>query len=200
MANHCWNTMTITNFSEVDKERILDFFKSYENFDYLTHWGDSIAKPEDRTVGEITYDNCYKYGSRWWDFDIDTPISSTRTHDYIMIQGDSAWSPMTELAMLLTEVFKCHIKLEFHEAGMDFAGIEDFEDGIMTNCEEFTYGEYEYLYLESSYHVQKMIEDIRDGAYEGEALQDFVRMIKYMNSSDKEKVTEEFTKQIKINT
>ena len=37
MANHCWNEMAISEFSEIDKERILDFFKSYENFDYLTH-------------------------------------------------------------------------------------------------------------------------------------------------------------------
>ena len=194
MANHCWNDMSITEFSEIDKERILDFFKSYENFDYLTHWGDSIAKPEDRTVGEITYDNCYKYGSRWWDFKIDVG------DNFIEVSGDSAWSPMTELAILLTEAFKCHVTLEYSEPGMDFAGVEYFKDGVMTECNEFTYGEYEYLHMDSSYHTQKIVEDIRDGCYEGETLNDFLVLIEYMSSADKKKVIEEFTKQIKINT
>ena len=106
---------------------------------------------------------------------------------------------MTELAMLLTEAFKCHVTLEFSEPGMDFAGIEHFKDGVMTECKEFTYGEYEYLHMDSHYHTQKIIEDIRDGCYEGEALNDFLVMIEYMSSSDKKKVIEEFTKQIKIN-
>ena len=194
MANHCWNDMSITEFSEIDKERILDFFKSYENFDYLTHWGDSIAKPEDRTVGEITYDNCYKYGSRWWDFQINVG------DNFIEVWGDSAWSPMTELAILLTEVFKCHVTLEYSEPGMDFAGIEYFKDGVMTECREFTYGEYEYLHMDSSYHTQKIIEDIRDGCYEGETVADFDIMIDYMSSADKKRLIHEFTKQIKINT
>ena len=117
-----------------------------------------------------------------------------------MVQGESAWSPMTELAMLLTEAFKCEVTLEYSEPGMDFAGIEYFKDGVMDECNEFTYAEYEYLHMDSSYHVQKMIEDIRDGGYEGETLDDFNVMIEYMSSSDKKEVRDEFTKQIKINT
>jgi len=194
MANHCWNTMSITQYKDDDKQKIIDFFKSYENYDYLTHWGDSLLKPEDRTVGEITMDNCYKWGSRWWEFDLDVG------DDYIQIDGDSAWSPMCELASLISEVFECHVNLDYSEPGMDFAGIENYKDGAMIDIQEFTYREYEYKFMDSHYHVQKIIEDIRDACYESETLEDFLHSVSYLNKSHKDEVQEEFAKQLKINT
>ena len=101
MANYCYNYISISGDKEsIDK--IEEFFKSYSKFDSTTDWGDSVIK-KDYEEDERILNGFNRYGSKWFDFDID------RNSDEMTISGDSAWSPMEALVGGLCYLSLIHI-------------------------------------------------------------------------------------------
>jgi len=92
----------------VSKSEIINFFDTYENFNYMTDWVESFIKPEFQLDGD---DRSYKYGSKWFDF----YISEELDDDELIIGGDSAWSPMIGLCQALSNQYKCEIRIDFEE-------------------------------------------------------------------------------------
>lgn len=72
--------------------------------------------------------------------------SDEEGQDAFYLHGDSAWSPMTGLALCLSKEFHCTIVLEYAEGGIDFAGIYKVSDGTVITAIEDTVWRYRYFH------------------------------------------------------
>lgn len=187
MPNYCYNHASIELDPESkDGKNLIDFFKSYKDFEYISDWGDSFLESDKPYDGNVDFDRIYKYGTKWWDFEIE------KSPNEITIFGDSAWSPPIDLLKGISEKLKCSIHLEFSEPGMDFAGIYDIENGIVTSQHDMSYSQYSYLYSDPYHHVSNLCEDIKDGLYDDE--EDLISSVGYLNQDDLEYVVDTFRK------
>ena len=191
MPNYCWNYVTITgNKKELDK--IYRKFDKYQECNYFTAFGDFILGKgkidDDLEAIKARYgddfDTVYVYGTRWWEFELN--MENEVNDAYLVISGDSAWSPPIELIRSVCKHFKVCAHIEYEESGCDFAG-ETFieEDGSMDDrC--YSYGEWRYI-CDPNHHIQ---EDLRQ-TYEGriDELDDDIKegRLSYM---DKEHIAE----------
>ena len=170
-----------------DREKIIDFFKSYDDFKYFTHWGDSIS--DDKVTQIETQEEVYKYGTRYWDFELETD------KDVLVVRGDSAWAPPIGIAEVLTKVYDCTIRLEYDEPGMDFAGIEYYKNGLVTDCVRYdSWKEWDYKEGCSSFHIERLLEDIDEGTYDDDGLVQFMDEHKYLSDEHKEEVKTAYKK------
>jgi hypothetical protein len=61
------------------------------------------------------------------------------------LYGDSAWTPVTELVYIISEIYKVKSRITYEEQGMNFAGEQEYnEDGVCTLDEEYTYWERQF--------------------------------------------------------
>lgn len=153
MANNCWNWVSMTGDKDT-LELLKNRMKDYDNFDNLVDWTNHIIQ-EDRfdREKESPYD---VVGTRWWD----VLWEEAEIQDgYMSIQGDSAWSPPTQLMELLAKEFKLEITIEFEEPGCDFGGYCTYDSNGLK--EDHTVSYRQWSYEQDRYHyLEQFKEDI----------------------------------------
>jgi len=182
MANYCYNSVEITDFDKQDFHRILTFFEKYDRYDTFTEWGDALGVD----VNSNNTTSFYKYGTRWWDFSIETSDEDT-----ILVIGDSAWSPPEELCRCVSKAFNCRVTIEYSEPGMDFAGVSEYLEGVQVKEENYTYNEFDYM-INPDGHLDYLQDWIVEGHETEEELIDTIshlsephqkEMIEYFNQN-----------------
>lgn len=134
MANNCWNHVYISGSKEV----IDNLYEQFNNRDK----SESFAKFAGKFFYEKDIPKSEDYGSKWWDFWLE------RNEDNSMIVlGDSAWCPPYKFLQMLSDHYPVKITAEYEEQGSDFAGVTEYEQGVMTD-ECYTY--LEWLWVSSS--------------------------------------------------
>ena len=194
MPNYCYNHMTIDTENQKDFDALVEFFGKYKNYDYFTDWCDTLIHdhPQDYS-NDNKHDVVYKYGTRWWDFEVEATQSHLGSFDgTIDVFGDSAWSPPLGLAELISKLFDCEVRIEFSEPGMDFAGIYTYVDGNPTREDDYKYNEFQYLEVDRDYAVDEIVQHISDGWYKDEA--DLIDDISYMREEDIDYLVDTFKK------
>ena len=151
MANHCWNWIEIVGSKEsIEKIRtIIDQVNETE----AGFWGGNypllIEKPEIKE--NITFDVYEDWGSKWFTPYVDAyhlaedSIDGKDRSSYIVIAGDSAWSPMVPLCEKLSKHYNTDITIEYEECGNDFGGRCKFSKGNLQEQEEASYLEWQYI-------------------------------------------------------
>ena len=187
MANYCYNSVEITDFDKQDFHRILTFFEKYERYDYFSEWGDSLGVDANSDDDVAFYDvmSFYKYGTRWWDFSVETSGEDT-----ILVIGDSAWSPPAELCRCISKAFNCRVTIEYSEPGMDFAGESEYFEGVKVNSYECSYNEFDYK-INPDGHLEYLQDWIVEGHENEEELLD---TISHLSEPHKKEMIEYFNK------
>lgn len=187
MANNCYNSVEITDFDKQDFEKILDFFATYDDYNNFTDWGDSLLEHIDGHDSVAFYNimSFYKYGTRWWDFSIETSDEDT-----ILAIGDSAWSPPEVLCQCMSKAFNCRVTIEYSEPGMDFAGESEYFEGVQVKEEHYTYNEFDY-----KINPEGHLEYLQDWIVEGhENEEELLETISHLSEPHKKEMIEYFNK------
>lgn len=100
------------------------------------------------------------YGSKWFE----CYFQYNEGDEHLIMQGDSAWSPMLPLFEKICKKFKICCAGNYAESGMDFAGEFTVDpEGIETH-DQMSYREYEAKNNPSSFWEQ-IIYEIEEGYY-----------------------------------
>ncbi len=167
MANSCNNSININLLTKENKEKIVQWLKTYDKFNYLNDWVNSIISEKNQLTPNFDKDgDPYLYGGRWFDFDADE-CENNADDQNICIQGDSAWSPMLGMCQALSKEFQCEINIEYEESGCDFGGENQYTNGELNVIFEGTYREYQYYcsgleYLESDTDHIEDLEELKE--------------------------------------
>lgn len=181
MANHCYNCIEITNINSMEIEKIKKWIETYEDFNYLNDWVNSIIEKEHQlTPNYEENEEPREYGARWFEV-----LIVTETQDSLIFKGESAWSPMLGLCKALSNQFKCNIQIDFQESGCDFGGQNFYSSGNETINFEGTYKE--YVYWNEGYDVVEIESEWVETAEELEdCVTDWLKIIE--NTEDKVKL------------
>jgi len=135
MANNCYNHIFMYGFkNKSDIDKITNWLKSYDKFDYIRDWVNSILDNTEKPSKD------FDYGGRWFDFDFDADVDS------VQIFGDSAWIPMLGMCELLSKEFEITIDIKFEEPGINFGGSYMYKNGYEGIIFYGTYNQYLYYY------------------------------------------------------
>lgn len=209
MANHCYNYITLYGDSkevkrlnnrltklrdDALKEEYTDKGKEIPKYE-TAFWVHSesaykilFQKPDELTEHFDVYE---KYGSKWfecnWEYN--------EGDDAIVLQGDSAWSPMLPLFRKICRKYKLKGEGNYEEPGMDFAGeFEITTDGEVTEL-QITYREFMQKNNPESYWDQLLC-DIEDGVFDSldDIIKEFNADIWKLTEEEKTELKEAFNK------
>lgn len=100
------------------------------------------------------------YGSKWFE----CYFQYNEGDEHLIMQGDSAWSPMLPLFEKICKKFKICCAGNYAESGMDFAGEFTIDpEGIETH-DQMTYREYE-AENNPNFYWEQVIHEIEEGYY-----------------------------------
>jgi hypothetical protein len=138
MANHCYNWASIEGSKEM-----LDLFEkrlaeATTNETEHLWWETYFAVLGKEVVDGDSYSD---FGSRWF-----RPDWERQSETSGVLSGDSAWSPVSEFFLRLSEVYQLEIESEYEEGGCDFGGWYNCINGEVTKD------------VTVSYHVYRMTE------------------------------------------
>lgn len=189
MANHCWNWSCFTG-DRADLEKLIANVKkamelNAENGSILWYGSYSVALGlPPWQEGDPEYDVYLRYGSKWFDVDIDD------NKDHVTLIGSSAWSPMCEFFRKLSAVYNLNVEAEYEEPGMDFGGFFSAEVGEVTNDKQLSYYQYRVL----SDGTDSILEGIEDADYD--SLEDAIEHFKDLQEVMDRKQWEEFKSEL----
>jgi hypothetical protein len=178
MSNQCWNAVSI----EGDKEtldKLQAIFNKYETVEYFADFGNLFFVDSD-TFDPVEQGDYHQYGTRWWEFDI------TREHDeFMQVNGDSAWSSVAPLMLMISEEYQVRCTINFAESGCDFAGVYIYDKG---NTEQ----QYDCSYAQYIYDQEEGVESlINDYLYEEERYEYYENADNFITSLGVDGVTSE---------
>lgn len=190
MANNCSNSITFSGNNEILK-------KIEEKFNALKSEGlnyENYHKLFESDMDMSDYD--FSDDSPKWYHPDDIMFNDDNT---LYINGDSAWSPVTELVGLLSEKYKVSANIIYDEQGANFAGEQSYnEKGICISEEECSYWEWqlkignfydEFAYLVEDFNDFSEVNDfLYDNDIEDEVDMDKIREIwkEYHGEEDEE--------------
>lgn len=178
MANYCYNYISISGDKE-SLDKIEEFFKAYEDFDEVELWGNSVLSNK-YVQDERIRNDFHKYGSRWFNFDINRESSEELT-----ISGDSAWSPMEALVGGLCYTFKVDGWIEYSEPGLDFGGRTSFDkNGEINDYEQMPYSEWMYESQGSEWVSESLYYDLECNIDDYNTFEEFMSEYKFITSED----------------
>jgi hypothetical protein len=133
-----------------------------------------------------------------WDLRIDEDNDNGNSYDAgggaIWLNLNTAWSPPTGFCELLSAKYpKVHIHMQFEEGGSDYFGQEEFEAGVMTRQEIYSYraGAYkwepELFWAEVESDIESMMEDADD--IDTYSVEDYLEEISYDFITEDDKKT-----------
>jgi len=139
MANNCYNIITVEGDIEI-LNKIKDIITP------LVQEGLNYENYKEVFNGEQVYTDSYED----YDFKDEHPKWFTPEEPFIdgqqlIIQGDSAWSPVTEFTGMISHVYKVSSRIVYEEQGNNFAGEQIYnEEGLCTLDDECTYWEWQF--------------------------------------------------------
>lgn len=155
MPNWCQNTITISGDTEKMKP-IFDFFNPQFLLEgaispFNKTFVMSTLVPEDEEFERIKESGEFLltpyvdfYGSKW-DFRLSDAEISECTPESITISPNTAWSPVEPFCQRLSKKYGVNVDIMYFESGSDFAGCTRYENGEITNDEDYGYDEGMYL-------------------------------------------------------
>lgn len=144
MANDCYNWVHFTG-SKVNLQRMVQGLEAAqesnkENYGLLWYEAYYVAlglPPLEMGTRDV-YD---EFGSKWYDIqDIEFESETSVT-----ISGTSAWSPVSQFFLKLSEVYELEFKSEFEEPGSDIGGYFAGKNGEVTDDRTYSYTQYAFL-------------------------------------------------------
>jgi len=180
MANYCYNYITF-NSDDVEKiNKIIEFFKSYSKFDSTTDWGDSVINSDYKVDDRI--ENSYnKYGSKWFDYDINTSDDGLE----LSVSGDSAWSPMEALVGGLCYTFGVDGWIEYSEPGCNFGGMASFDkEGVINEFVQMSYSEWMYSQEGSEWVNESLYYDLECQIEDYDTFDEFIKEYPFINNAE----------------
>jgi hypothetical protein len=166
---------------------------------YTTISGDpeKIAKLSNRfgesgRIGLGDYDNFFdepatdgfEWGSKWMDFYTEYDEGS----DMLIVQGDTAWQPISGLWQRISEKYDLFVETSYSEPGCGFAGKDEWNNGEHTLCEESTY--MEHLYHNDSEYFWEEIKNNVTYMELDELIDDLGDLYEKLNKIEKERIVE----------
>jgi hypothetical protein len=139
MANNCYNIITFEGDIET-LNKLRDILTP------LVKTGLNYENYKEIFAGEQTFIDDYED----YDFRDEHPKWFYLEKPYIddnqlTINGDSAWTPVSELVGIISHVFKVSARIIYEERGANFAGEQEYnEEGICTVDNECTYWEWQF--------------------------------------------------------
>jgi len=139
MANNCYNIITVEGDIEI-------LNKIKDKFTPLVQEGLNYENYKEVFNGEQIFIDSYED----YDFKDEHPKWFTPEEPFIdgqqlIIQGDSAWSPVTEFTGMISHVYKVSSRIVYEEQGNNFAGEQIYnEEGLCTLDDEYTYWEWQF--------------------------------------------------------
>jgi hypothetical protein len=139
MANNCYNIITVEGDIEI-LNKIKDIITP------LVQEGLNYENYKEVFNGEQIFIDSYED----YDFKDEHPKWFTPEEPFIdgqqlIIQGDSAWSPVTEFTGMISHVYKVSSRIVYEEQGNNFAGEQIYnEEGLCTLDDECTYWEWQF--------------------------------------------------------
>lgn len=142
MANHCWNWVHFTGKKE-NLQKLVDGLEKAKSLNqesggliwYKTFYTALGSKPPEESA-----DVYEEFGSKWYD-----PIDIDFDGESVTIAGPSAWSPVSEFFLKLSQVYELEFESEFEEPGSDFGGYFSGKNGEITDDRTYTYTQYAWL-------------------------------------------------------
>jgi hypothetical protein len=184
MANHCYNTACIEGSQEM-----LDLFEkrlaeaTTNETEHL--WWETYFAVLGKPIEEgVSYE---VFGSRWF-----RPFWERHTATSGVLSGDSAWSPVSEFFLKLSEVYQFEIESEYEEGGMDFGGWFHCINGEVTKDETTSYHVYRFTQEDDEFFYSTL-ENAEDGYWDSinDMDQEFVAML---SETQKQELIEAFNK------
>jgi len=174
MANHCYNHITISDISDVNREKLNTFFKKVlvntqygtgmtdwflvaKQFPHRAEFTEIDLASEDAFYKDPKQDSYKMFGSKWFD--------CCWERDEDIISGDSAWGPIDLFIKMLSEEFKFDFEMVFEEGGCGVYGKCGSSEG---NYWEESMEKWEYYYKEGDiwseleYYIDEGILDHED--------------------------------------
>src|SRR5690606_9094983 len=158
----------------------------YKSTAYFTHFCD-IVLGIDKSEGfyhSLTYEEAYKYGTKWFDFYIDDDQP-----DMLVISGDTAWSPCLELSREISKAFGVSIEHHYVEEGMDFAGYRKYSNGECMEEYESTVSEYYWKELSFNEFIEMRIAHL--GLTSEEEIDEELDGMSFLEPKDREMLRQE---------
>jgi hypothetical protein len=144
MANNCYNWVIIRGEKDI-LDLLQTKFETYHSHEgTFSDWCDTFFTDKREKKNDV-FEEIYDYGTKWFDFEVER-----RQDDDLLISGDSAWSPPQGFLRGLSGEYAVLIRGEYEEAGSDFGGYADYENGVMDDC-CFTYREWMYINNEENF-------------------------------------------------
>lgn len=174
MANNCSNYVSFSGKNEILK-KIEEKFNSIKN-EGLNY--ENYHKLFESDMDMLDYDFSDEL-PKWYHPD-DVEFINENT---LYINGDSAWSPVTELVTLISEKYKVSANINYEEQYNNFAGEKTCdEEGMCILEEEYTY--WEGLFKKGDFYDEfesnaEYMDDL-DEFFEENDLKDKVDMDKVM--------------------
>jgi len=169
MANHCYNHASIEGSKEMLDLFELRLAEATKEIHHL-HWETFHKVLNKPLVDGVSYE---QFGSRWfhaqWERQTDTSG---------ILDGDSAWSPVSEFYRKLSEVYQLTIDSTFEECGSDFGGWFDCINGEVTRDKTVSYKAYHFIEADTEFFYS-LIEDAEEGYYDSidEMNEDFLSLL-----------------------
>lgn len=142
MANDCWNWVSFTGKKE-NLQRLVEGLKAAQETNVENHgllWYEAYYTALGLTPPEESIDVYDHFGSKWFSIDdIETDDNS------VVITGSSAWSPVSQFFLRLSEIYELQFESEFEEPGSDFGGYYAGKNGEVTDDRTYTYAQYSFL-------------------------------------------------------
>ena len=169
MANHCYNTITISG-DPLDVKELYDRIDIFLKETKDSYWGGTYytmfrtMQPKYHTHSDRDIQNELnkefsvdkEYGSKWFDI---ADISIESDEGMMTINGDSAWGPVLPLCEKLALDYNLQITCEYSESGMDFAGKYTYDESGCIEQHEMTYQEFSYL-DDKHYFIENCIDSV----------------------------------------
>lgn len=140
MPNHCFNTLTITsNEIENVKKFYSENLNVEEEFCHLS-FNKSIPIPEDEKSNWYNW-NCENWGTKWDAYEIEINDNDNSIEYYFQ----TAWSPPTPwLDTVAKKYTNIEFRLEYNEPGCDFGGIITYNNGELTQDDQYNISDYNW--------------------------------------------------------
>jgi hypothetical protein len=137
MANNCYNHAALLGKKEMLDLFVINMMLALKDEKHL--WYETFYTALGQTPPEKEKDSYEEFGSRWFD------VYLERQHDNVlMVSGDSAWSPVSEFFLKVSEVYNLKIESCYEEGGNDIGGWFNCENGVVTKEVDTTADEFNY--------------------------------------------------------
>lgn len=136
------------------------------------------------------------YGSKWFE----CYYQYNEGDEHLIMQGDSAWSPMLPLFEKICKKFKLNCVGNYGESGMNFAGEFEFDPEGCVEHKEMTYRQYEAEHNPTSFWDQILYE-IEEGYYDSlESIYEELKSVDWdLTETEKEELKKVYEESVENN-